>query len=117
MKYMLLIYVDPDLRQQEIGADVAKESAAYGTYTQSLITSGLMRGGDALEGSDAATTVRLRGEQRLVTDGPFAETREVLGGYYVIEAADLDAAIEAAANCPGARTGSMEVRPIRDVGM
>src|SRR4051812_22115497 len=114
---MLLIYVDPALREQEVGSDATKESAAYGAYTQNLIQDGLMRGGDALAGPDAATSVRLRGEQRLVTDGPFAETREVLGGYYVIEAADLDAAIEAAATCPGARTGTMEVRPIRDTAM
>src|SRR4051794_26885050 len=112
MQYMLLIYVDPTLRAQEVGDNLASEHEAYGTYTRGLAERGLLRGGEALEGAETATTVRARGAERLVTDGPFAETREVLGGYYVIEAPDLDAAIEAAAACPGARTGSLEIRPI-----
>jgi hypothetical protein len=116
MRYMLLIYSDPALRQQEIGEqNQADEMQAYGTYTEGLIKRGVMRGGDPLQGADSATTIRVRNGQRLVTDGPFVETKEVLGGYYLIEARDLDEAIEIAAACPGARTGAMEVRPIMEL--
>jgi len=71
-----------------------------------------MRGGDQLADSPAATTVRVRDGQRLVTDGPFAETKEQLGGYFLVEVDDLDTAIELASKIPGARHGSVEVRPI-----
>ena len=113
MQYALLIYTDSDQWQQEY-ADRPPDAMhnAYNAYTQSLIQSGAMRGGEALEQTSTATTVRLRGTQRLVTDGPFAETKEALGGFYVVEARDLDEAIELAARCPGAKTGSIEVRPI-----
>ena len=113
MQYALLIYTDSDQWQQEY-ADRPPDAMhnAYNAYTQSLIQSGAMRGGEALEPTSTATTVRLRGTQRLVTDGPFAETKEALGGFYVVEARDLDEAIELAARCPGAKTGSIEVRPI-----
>ena len=85
---------------------------AYTAYTQTLIQRGAMKGGEALEPTSTATTVRLKGGQRLVTDGPFAETKEALGGFYMIQAADLDEALELASGCPAATYGSVEVRPI-----
>jgi hypothetical protein len=87
-------------------------TAEYGTFTQSIIQSGHFKAGDGLQPSTTATTVRVREGKVLTTDGPFAETREQLGGYYLVEAKDLDAAIAIAARIPGARNGSVEVRPI-----
>jgi hypothetical protein len=72
-------------------------------------------GGDALQSTDTATTVRVRGTETMITDGPFAETSEQLGGYYLINAANLDEAIEWARKCPAAEYGSMEVRPIMEI--
>jgi hypothetical protein len=86
--------------------------ADYGALTQSIIQSGHFKAGDGLQPSTTATTVRVRDGRILTTDGPFAETREQLGGYYLIEAKDLNAAIEIAARIPSARVGSIEVRPI-----
>jgi hypothetical protein len=87
----------------------------YLAYSQLLVQRGAMAGGEPLGPTTAATTIRLRGGQRLVTDGPFAETKEALGGFYVIDARDLDEAIELAAKCPGARAGSVEVRPVMEM--
>jgi hypothetical protein len=87
--------------------------AEYGAFTQSIIKSGNFKAGDALQPSSTATTVRVRGGKTLTTDGPFAETREQLGGYYLIEAKNLDEAIAIAARVPSAKVGSIEVRPIR----
>jgi len=87
-------------------------SAEYGTYTQSIVQSGHFKAGDGLQPTSTATTVRVRDGKTLATDGPFAETREQLGGYYLVEARDLDAAIAMAARIPGARDGSIEVRPV-----
>ncbi len=115
-QYLLLIYSEPAM-----GATSEAEAAAvmreYQTYTQWLLDQGWMRGGDALHDTSQATTVRVRDDERLVTDGPFAETKEQLGGYYLIEVDNLDDAIEAAARCPGARHGSMEIRPIMPTDM
>ena len=112
MQYLLLIYRN---EQELIKMDAAarqKMSAEYGTYTQSIIQSGHFKAGDGLQPTTTATTVRVREGKTLATDGPFAETREQLGGYYLVEAKDLDAAIGIAARIPGARVGSIEVRPI-----
>ena len=84
----------------------------YGEYTKSIAQSGHYRGGNELADISTATTVRVRDKKKLVTDGPFAETKEQLGGYYLIEAKDLDEAIAIAARVPAARYGSVEVRPI-----
>jgi hypothetical protein len=115
-QYLLLIYSEPSM-----GASTEAEAAAvmgeYRTYTQWLIDQGWMRGGDALHEASQATTVRVREGDRLVVDGPFAETKEQLGGYYLIDVEHLDDAIEAAARCPGARHGSMEIRPIMPTDM
>jgi hypothetical protein len=89
-----------------------KIMAEYGAFTQSIIQSGNFKAGDRLQPTSTATTVRVKDGKVLTTDGPFAETREQLGGYYLVEAKDLDAAIGIAARIPGAREGSIEVRPI-----
>jgi hypothetical protein len=113
MQYALLIYT-----QEPEGPpspdEIAEVMDAYNAYTQSIRADGSFVAGEALQPSATATTVRVRDGQTLTTDGPFAETKEVFGGYYVIEAPDLDAAIASAARIPGARFGSIEVRPLVD---
>src|SRR5207237_2842722 len=84
---------------------------AYAEFTQRIISSGNMKAGDALQPTTTATTVRVRDGKTLSTDGPFAETKEQLGGYYLVEAKDLDEATKLAAGIPGAKSGSIEVRP------
>ena len=111
MQYMLLIYAEPTLEPTTDAARAA-QLRAYADYSAWLQEQGAFRAGDALQPPSDATTIRVRGEEPTVTDGPFAETKEWLAGYYLIEAPDLDSAIEAAARCPGARDGSIEVRPI-----
>jgi len=112
MQYLLLIY------QNEAEMEAAGEAATkqmhneYGTFTQSIIQAGHFKAGDALKRTSTATTVRVRNGKTMTTDGPFAETREQLGGYYLIEAKDLDQAIAIAARVPSAKFGSIEVRPI-----
>ena len=88
---------------------------AYNAFTSEAVESGVMRGGEALEDAKTATSVRVRNGQTLVTDGPFAETKEEFGGFYLIEAANLDEAIKWAAKIPGAQRGTIEVRPIWDI--
>jgi hypothetical protein len=89
---------------------------AYREFTQGIIQNGNFKAGDALQPSSTATTVRVRSGKVLTTDGPFAETHEQLGGYYLVEAKDLNEAIGIAARVPTATTGSIEVRPIRAFG-
>lgn len=109
---MLLIYSD-EAQVAEGGADDAPEiSPPWLEYTDWLLREGIHTAGERLAPSSSATTVRVRDGNRLVTDGPYAETKEVLGGYYIIECEDLDKALEAAARCPGAAGGSIEVRPL-----
>jgi hypothetical protein len=84
----------------------------YGAYTQDLIKAGVMKGGSELKPVATATTVRIRGGKVLTTDGPFAETKEQLGGYYLIDVPNLDEAVKWGSKCPGAKTGSIEVRPL-----
>jgi hypothetical protein len=105
MQYMLLIYVPADGSEQA-------ESEAWMRYTQDLQQAGVMVAGDGLQGLDTAQTVRVREGETLVTDGPFAETKEMLGGYYLIDVADLDAALGWAAKIPSVGFGSVEVRPV-----
>jgi hypothetical protein len=97
------------------GADLMGEMAPWLEYTAWLKDSGLYVAGEPLAPTSSATTVRVRDGRRQTVDGPFAETKEVLGGYYIVEAPDLDTAIDAAARCPGALYGSMEVRPIVEI--
>jgi hypothetical protein len=111
MQYLLLIY-----RNEQDAATASDQSAMtkeYGEYTQGIIKSGHFKAGDALQPSSTATTVRVREGRTLTTDGPFAETREQLAGYYLVEAKDLDDAIKVAAKIPNARDGAIEVRPVR----
>ena len=113
MQYLLLIYQNEAEFGKMDTAARQKVSAEYGAYTQSIVQSGNFKAGDGLQPTTTATTVRVRDGKTLTTDGPFAETREQLAGYYLVEAKDLDAALGIAARIPGARTGSIEVRPIR----
>jgi hypothetical protein len=112
MQYLLLIYRNEAELSKMTPENRQKMSAEYGTYTQSIVQSGHFKAGDGLQPTTTATTVRVREGKTLATDGPFAETREQLGGYYLVEAKDLDAAIALAARIPGARDGSIEVRPV-----
>src|SRR6185312_13532894 len=112
MQYLLMIYRnEADLGKMDAAARKAM-TAEYGAFTQSIIQSGHFKAGDGLQPTSTATTIRVRDGKTLTTDGPFAETREQLGGYYLIEAKDLDTALSIAARIPGARTGSIEVRPV-----
>jgi hypothetical protein len=110
MQYMCLIYAP-------VGLDLTTEQsealhAEYGKFTQEVRGAGVMVDGAPLEPPETATTVRVRGGERLVTDGPFAETKEWLGGFYTFECASLDEALEWAAKIPGAKHGSIEIRPV-----
>ena len=112
MQYMLLIYDT----EGSMGAMTADQRNAfmgeYGAYTEGLRAAGKFVAGDALQPTATATSVRVRDGERLVTDGPFAETKEQLGGYYLIEAASLDEALDWAAKIPSSRLGTIEVRPL-----
>lgn len=115
MQYLLLIYSDESSKKNATQADTAQMMKEYGEFTASIVKSGNMKAGDALQPTSTATTVRVREGKTLTTDGPFAETREQLGGYYLIEAKDLDEAIKIAARVPSARIGSIEVRPVMEL--
>jgi hypothetical protein len=109
---MLLIYGDENSWQGVSDEERDQIMQAYGAFTQELRDSGSMVAGDALQSTESATTVRVQGGETLTTDGPFAETKEQLGGYYLIEADSLDEAIEWASKIPAASHGSVEVRPV-----
>jgi hypothetical protein len=113
MQYMLLIYENEVEFAGQSPETMKKLFGEYGEFTQGIIASGHFKAGDPLQPTATATTVRVRGGKQLVTDGPFAETREQLGGYYIVEAKDLDEARAIAARIPAARTGSIEVRPVQ----
>ena len=112
MKYLCLIYDD----EQQLGTMSKSESDAfmgeYFAFTNAIKKSGHYIGGEALQPVAAATTVRIRNGKMSTTDGPFAETKEQLGGFYLIDAKDLDDAIQVASRIPSARTGSIELRPV-----
>lgn len=113
MQYALLIYTPEateDVPREQIGAEMEE----YNGFTQHLRERGAMLGGEALDTVATATTVRVVDGKTITTDGPFAETKESLGGFYLVEAADLDEAIAYAAMLPGARHGCIEVRPVWD---
>lgn len=114
MKYALLIYGDESQQAQATPEQQAQVMKEYGEFTASINESGSNLGGEALDSTSTATTVRVRDGETLTTDGPFAETHETLGGFYLIEAADLDEAIAIAARLPGSWHGSVEVRPVWD---
>lgn len=110
MQYMLLIYHNeanwPGAEEE------AKMMGEYQAFTQDIVKTGKFKAGDRLQPTSTATTVRVRNGKATTIDGPFAETKEQLGGYYMVEANDLDEAIAIAARIPGARWGSIEVRPV-----
>jgi hypothetical protein len=109
-QYMLLIYVPTEGGPSP--EELAAQHPRWNAYTEALQEAGVMAAGDALQGGETATTVRVRDDETVVTDGPFAETKEILGGYYVIDVPDLDAALGWAARIPSAPYGSVEVRPV-----
>lgn len=111
MQYALLIYTEEPTVAPPDEA-MAAEMEAYNAFGQHITDRGAMKAGEALAPTATATTVRVRDGRTISTDGPFAETKEVLGGFYIVEAADLDEAIGYAAMIPGAKHGSIEVRPI-----
>ena len=110
MEYLLLIYEGEKRWKGLSKTEMDSEMAGYGAFGTEF--AGAIKGGNALQPTSTATSVRVRDGKRLTTDGPFAETKEQLGGYYLVEAADLDAAIAMAAKIPGASSGTVEVRPI-----
>jgi hypothetical protein len=115
MKYLCLIYSDETLWQNMPKAELDKVFAEYFAFTNDIKGSGHYVNGNNLKPTHAATTVRVRNGKVSTTDGPFAETKEQLGGYYLIEAKDLNEAIHVASRIPGARHGSIEVRPVESM--
>jgi hypothetical protein len=110
MKYLCTIYGDESQMATVTPEQVSEMMAAYGAFGQEA--GDAILGGEGLQPSSTATTVRVRDGERMLTDGPFAETKEQLGGFYLLECASLDEAIEWAAKIPGAQFGSVEVRPV-----
>ena len=115
MRYLLLIYEEPPATPPT-PEEWAAMMPEYNAFTEWLKAQGWHGGGEALHDVNTATTVSIRDGRRIVTDGPFAETKEHLGGYYLLDAPSLDDAIEAAARVPGAKTGKIEIRPIVELG-
>ena len=117
MRYALLIYAN----EQEWASQSEEQSQAqfqeYMAFTKDIVDRGIQQGGEALQSTSTATTVRVRDGQTLTTDGPFAETKEQLGGFYIVDCKDLDEAIEVAARIPDVRSGSVEIRPIMEIEM
>ena len=114
MKYLCLIYDDEKIYTGMSKADTDAFMGEYDTFTNAIKKSGHYLAGEALKPVNTATTVRIRNGKMSTTDGPFAETKEQLGGFYMIEARDLNDAIQIASRIPAARLGSVEVRPIMD---
>jgi len=117
MKYLLMIYASEKDEAKMTPEETGKVMQAYGAYTEALIKAGAMQGGERLRPTADATSVRVRGGKTEVLNGPYAETREQLGGYYVLDVPDLDAALTWAARCPSSAYGTIEVRPIWDMSM
>src|SRR5512138_28302 len=115
MKYMLLIHDDEKAWARLSEAERGQIYTEYGQFGQSVRASGNYLAGAQLQPTTMATSVRVRDGKRLVTDGPFAETREQLGGYYLVEAKDLDEAIEIAERIPPATLGTIEIRPLLEI--
>ncbi len=112
MKYALLIYGSEAEYPAPDSAESREIFEAYMAFTNEISEAGINLGGEALQDTQTATTVRVRDGETLTTDGPFAETKEQLGGFYLIDAPDLDAAIDVAARLPGSWVGSVEIRPV-----
>jgi hypothetical protein len=114
-QYMLLLFSDPSAGPAEGSPEAMAQWQAWGAYTEGLRESGAFVSGEPLEPPSTATTVAVRNGERVVTDGPFAETKEWLGGFYVIEAPNLDAALDHASRIPNVGYGHVEVRPVMKV--
>lgn len=112
MQYLLLIYGNESNWDSLSEGESGKMMQAFGEFTQSIVASGHYKGGNRLHPVSSATTVRTQNGKKLVTDGPFAETKEQLGGYYLVEAKDREEALALAARIPSVRWGAIEVRPI-----
>ena len=116
MKYLCLIYGNESSWMTRSQEDLATMRSEYMAYTDDIRKSGHLLAGEALQPTSSATTIRVRDGKASTTDGPFAETKEQLGGFYLVEAKDLNDAIQVASRIPGAKHGSIEVRPVRSVG-
>jgi hypothetical protein len=116
MKYILLIHDDEKAWEKLSQAEQGQMYAEYGKFSQEIKSSGQYLAGHQLHPTSSATSVRVRDGKRVLTDGPFAETREQLGGFYLVDAKDLDEAIALAGRIPSARFGTIEVRPVVEVG-
>ena len=112
MRYLLMICTDEDSELAVSPEEAGERLAAYGAWGEEMGKKGILRGGERLRPTTDATTVRVRDGETLTSDGPFAETKEQVGGYFLVDCKDLDEAIEVAGKIPGARFGSIEVRPI-----
>ena len=112
MQYILMLYVNEAGWSKLTKAEQEQGVAAYGAYTEALTKAGVIMGSNRLQGSSAATTVRVANGKPQVLDGPYADSKEQMGGYFLIDVADLDAAISWAARCPAASHGVVEVRPL-----
>ena len=115
MKYALLICTDESAAAAMSPEELATQHAEYEVFGEEMGRRGVLRGGERLHPTSDATTVQVREGAIVTSDGPFAETKEQIGGFYLVECDDLDQAIEVAARIPGARHGSIEVRPIWDM--
>lgn len=112
MEYMLIIYADPAGFAKLTPAQATEAMGAYHAYTEALKKAGVLKHSNRLQNQETATTVRVKGGKTEVLDGLYVETREQLGGYYLIDVPNLDAALQWASRCPGANHGAVEVRPI-----
>jgi hypothetical protein len=114
MRYLLTLYGDESLRESSTPEESKRMMDQYTALTKEWLDKGLMLSGEGLDSSSTATTVRVRGGERMITDGPFPESKEQLGGYYLVDCESLEDAIELAARVPLARRGCVEVRPVMD---
>jgi hypothetical protein len=112
MKYILLLHAPETFYKSASKADLEQMTGAYMAYTEAMKKAGVMVGADRLQPVATATTVRVANGKTTVLDGPYAETKEQLGGYYIVDVPDIDAALSWAARCPAASHGAVEVRPI-----
>jgi hypothetical protein len=112
MQFLLLLHADEAAMQSSSNTETERRLAAYGAYIEAMKQAGVLRGGNRLRPTATATTVRVSNGKTTLLNGPYAETKEQLGGYFLIETPDLDAALTWAARCPGASHGAIEVRPI-----
>ena len=112
MEYMILIYADEARYETMEEGQMASLMADFASYTQALEAAGVLRGGAELAPVRSATSVRLQNGKPVITDGPFAETKEQLGGYYLLDCANLDEALAWGGRCPAASLGTIEVRPV-----